>query len=306
MAEFNYNKAAHKSIKRAIAHKEFRQSYHAQKNVDPALVYRAFDTWAASKKLSRFTRHALRSQIDVRSASEFRAGISKGVDWLAQHLRHHPRYAMIVEIAPKTAKSSTWLAGPVIAELRAKGLPKPTILIPSWLPDKLVDTALSLGVTAFVHVDDAIYSGAQKASMLGALQAKLAHARVPRPVDVYIAAAYSTGLGTQRVLHEWEKFVDKGQRKLLRVHVFAPHEIKKRAMPLASRLEFAARGRLQNAFRGGPTMTVLSHKVPNTVSFGPGSLSDHLVKHIQKPVYKRIQLPIIQPPADFGFGGGYY
>jgi len=297
----NQDRAAHKAVKRVMAHKEFAQSYHAQPSVDPALVYKTFNDWAAAGKFSRFTRHALRKQLDVRSAGEFRDGISKSVAWLAANLQRHPKYALIVEIddvGGTQAKSSTWLAGPVVAELRARGVRKPMLVIPynGWLGNTYIDTAVSLGITAFVHVDDAIYSGSQKAVMMASLQAQLARAKSP-PVDVFVAAAYSTRVGLQLVLHDWEKHVPRGQPKLLRVHVYAPREIRKRTMPLLSRLELAARGRRENAFRGGPTMTVLSHKVPNAVSFGPASLSSHLARHIEKPIYKRMQLPFFKPPA---------
>ena len=298
-----YNRKLQAAIRSSMAHQPFRKTYYDQANMDPASVHKMVNEWAASKKYSAYSKQALRRQVNVRSAAEFRNGISQCVAWLAICLRNTPRYALLVEIS-HAPKSSTWLAGPVVAELEAMGIPKPEAVIPCTEggvhAGSALQHAVDTGITAFVHVDDAIYSGSQKTFILETLQWHLSRYVPPmKPVDVYVAAAYSTRLGRDRVLRQWKQRV-RGQ-KLLRVHFFAARDLQKRSMPLRSKLELVMQGRARN-LTGGPTMTILSHKVPNAMSFGPASLSKYLTNRLNKPVYKGVNLPNMLPkPRSRGY-----
>ena len=272
-----------KLIKKALENPAFLQSFYSLKNVKEGSVYGTFDAWAKRRKMSKYTRDALKGQLDIRRADEFKAAISKCITWLTH--RRLKKYSMIVEISPATAKSSTWLAGPVIAGLKSHKIHAPYSIIPftsgRLLSPSAVKEALDAGITTFVHVDDAIYSGSQKGILVRQLTTIL-RTRQIKHARLLIGVAYTTDLG--------RRYISRLTKAPLKLEFFAAHTIRTRKLPWVSRVELMLRGD-KNISVGGPAMTVLPHKMPNSVSFGPASLSKNLQSHIQKPVYKKFYLP---------------
>jgi hypothetical protein len=266
-------------IRRALRDPKFQRSFHALKNVRPRAIYSAFDSWAKRRDMTGYTREALKQQMDIRRADEFKHAVGLCTHWLVNH--NLQRYAMIIEITQTTAKSSTWLAGPVITGLQKLGVPGPTVIIPfvdgRYLSVKAVKEAIDTGITTFVHVDDAVYSGSQKGIMVRQLTSALRAAHVKR-ARALIAVPYTTDLG--------RRYVSRLAARPLKLHFYAPHIIKTRTLPWVSRVELMLRGN-KNIRSGGPAMTILPHKMPNSVSFGPASLSYALQTRIPQPVYKK-------------------
>lgn len=266
-------------IRRALRDPKFQRSFHALKNIRPSAIYSTFDSWAKRRKMTGYTRASLKQQMNIRRADEFKHAVMKCTHWLANH--NLQRYAMIIEITQTTAKSSTWLAGPVITGLQKLGIPGPTVIIPfadgRYLSVKAVKESIDAGITTFIHVDDAVYSGSQKGIMVRQLTSALRAAHVKR-ARMLIAVPYTTDLGRQ--------YVSRLIGRPLKLEFYAPHTIRTRKLPWVSRVELMLRGD-KNIQSGGPAMTVLPHKMPNYVSFGPATLSYALQAQIPKPVYKK-------------------
>ena len=275
----NLNTQASRVIAAALKHQPFQDSYYTLKNLNTAAIHKGFDVWARAMKLSHAAAETYRAQIHIRKAQEFRGGVQQGVLWLAHKLhtlstrRRFKPYAMLVEVdkTAHTAKSSAWLAGPVIQGLGVYGVPPPTVLIPvvgrKIQSLRYLREALRLGVTTFVHVDDAIYSGEQKHGMLAGLLSMLRQEKAP-PSRMYLATAYAT---TDGLAH-----VEKATVPLvLDVSVFAALKIPIRTAPVNG--------------NGGPTMTILPHIVPDVKSFGPELLGNKLRSIAPQPPYKKFK-----------------
>jgi hypothetical protein len=270
-----------KLIHRALRNPALRRSFNSLGNVKRSTVYRTFNTWAKKRRMTAFTREALRKQLDIRRAGEFKRAITRCIAWLAKRLT--TKYAMIVEITRTTAKSSTWLAGPVIEGLMTRyRIQGPSVIIPfvdgTYVSARGLKDALDAGITTFVHVDDAIYSGSQKGIMVRQLRAAVNKTSVKK-ARVLLAVPYTTDIGRQ--------YIRRLAGPPLRLEFYAPYTIATRSLPWVSRVELLLRGD-KNISAGGPAMTVLPHKMPNSVSFGPSSLSYMLQARIPKPVYKKI------------------
>ena len=278
--------APHHAIKRAFKNPAFQKSFYDLKNLDTREVLGAFDRWADVRRLPRRTRRNLRDAIDVRRAAEFRDAVAKCAAWIARQ-RPAP-YAMILEVAQSgAAKSSLWLAGPAVRALMEAGIPPPAAVVPfvdgAALSVVSVRRALQQGVRTFVHVDDALYSGTQKGIMVRQLSETLDFDKVS--ARLLLAVAYVTDLGARHVRQQ------RGPR--LRLKMYAPHVLRVRRLPWVSRVELMLRGDRdvrRNIAKGGPTSSLLAHKVPDSLSFGPATLSYHLQAVLPKPVYKTIPL----------------
>jgi hypothetical protein len=250
------------------------KSYHSLKNIKKNNVRSVFDTWAQKLELPRETKNALFKQLDVRGSAEFKNAISSCIQWLANHKLN--KYAMIVEMSGEELKSSTWLAPPVIEGLKKLGIPGPSIIIPCnqrRLNQKAVKQALDDGIKTFIHVDDAVYSGWQKADMVEDLADTVKHLYY-NGVRFLLAVAYSTKIGM--------KEIKSREKHSLQLEIFSPITIPSRMRSFPS-LSKKMSDIIKN---GGPTMTILPHKVPNHASFGPKSLSSNLAARLPKPVYK--------------------
>ena len=264
-------------IQKAIHSPEFKRSYYTLKNVKKENVYKAFDHWASSIDLPQATKNALRQQLNVRGSEEFKNAISKCIQWLADHKLK--RYSLIVEIDGHVAKSSTWLAGPVIEGLKKRKIPGPFNIIPFYKGSKvsgsMVEKAVAAGVKTFVHVDDAIYSGSQKGILIKQLSNIVRNLKIGNYARLLIGAAYTTEVG--------KRYIESLVKPPLRLEFFAPHMIQ-------SRSPVSTSNKHKNIIKsGGPTMTILSHKVPNAISFGPGPLSMALENALPRPVYKSMK-----------------
>ena len=206
------NTQASRVIAAALKHQPFQDSYYTLKNLNTAAIHKGFDVWARAMKLSHAAAETYRAQIHIRKAQEFRGGVQQGVLWLAHKLhalstrRRFKPYAMLVEVdkTAHTAKSSAWLAGPVIQGLDVYGVPPPTVLIPV--------------------VGRKIYSGEQKHGMLAGLLSMLRQEKAP-PSRMYLATAYATTDGLAHV----EKATAPS---VLDVSVFAALKIPIRTAPV--------------------------------------------------------------------------
>ena len=277
------NTRAVRSVQRALASQELHNSYYQDRGMDKARIDSVFNEWALSKNLTESQKAAYKQQLNVREAREFRDGVHQCIIWLA-HKLHNSRqnlYAMLVEGETSTIKSSAWLAQPVIKTLGMYGIPPPAVIIPVRLGEikslEYIRHARRFGITNYIHVDDAMYSGHQNEEIAISLRKKLAATAggtgvPPQTSHLYMATAYSTDVAYRRVNKQTSPELD--------VHVFASFKIPERKW-------FLNTGRVNE---GGPTSTILPHKIPDDVSFGPASLSNLLNSRMPEPAYRRIKL----------------
>jgi hypothetical protein len=286
-------------VRAIMTHPEFLRAYNVMPEVNIKRVRASFDAWARKERLRKRTADSIWSQVDIRSAAEFKKGIAACVDWVAPRLRGR-EWALVAETdtSARKAKSSAWLAGPVIRHLAARGIAPPSVIVPveggALVSTKHIDDALSRGITTFVHIDDAIYSGQQKGSLVDMFQRHLS--RVGRMAKLYIAAAYATEEGSEFVKsmvqnnRVWPALASHPLAPL-QLHFFAAYALRPAKLPDAVKAELARRR--NHLWTGGPTTTILPFKVPNATSFTPMTLSYHLDTTLPQPIYKRIPLRML-------------
>ena len=287
-----------------MTHPEFLRAYNVMPEVDIQRVRASFDAWARKERLSKRTAETIWSQVDIRSAAEFKKGIAACVNWVAPRLRGR-KWALVAETdtSARKAQSSAWLAGPVIRHLAARGIAPPSVIVPveggALVSTKHIDDALRRGITTFVHIDDAIYSGQQKGTLVDMFQRHLS--RVGRMAKLYIAAAYATEEGSEHVksmVHNNRVRPALASHPLapLQLHFFAPYVLRPAKLPDAVKAELARRRNRvlgMPLWTGGPTTTILPFKVPNATSFTPMTLSYHLDTTLPQPIYKRIPVRML-------------
>lgn len=285
------DRAAVKFLNSVLRSREMLNAYDALPNINRPAINTAFRAWATGQKLSADAQKTLHALLNVRSADEFFRFTRDGMAWIAREIGTRP-YALIAEVASGNtlhnslkAKSSAWLAAPLV---RFLGRP-PAAIIPfhdgGWLAGDLVRTAVAQGILDFVHVDDAIYSGSQKAILvneMGALRIR----DVPR---LYIAAAYATQKGLAKVRARVATVA-----KWVHVALHASGTMNEPTAPPNILPELIGKGHTV-----GPTMSILPFKVPNEVSFGPSSLGAALGRAVPPPVYKRIHVSHYVPATVF-------
>lgn len=304
---------AEQFVHRIMKNARMLNTFETLQNVPLNKVYSAFDAWASQqKRLSQRTLRSLRSALDVRTVAEFKQGLASCVGWVARKLRYMsehrlngrnatlngnknwrfvPPYAMIVEVDPKVAKSSAWLAGPVVRELaKTYKIPPPAVIVPflrgSTLSFSHVKRAIDEGIRTFVHVDDAVYSGLQKSLMVANLESSLRILQnmgyAEPAVALLIAVPYSTFPGRKYILSASNRMYRGGSAEsLVNTSVYAAHALHPPRLPWLAKLELGKGRKLP-----WPTMTLLPFKVPNRASFGPASLGNALTTALPRPVYK--------------------
>jgi hypothetical protein len=278
--------AAIEFARRVIRNARMMNAFNRMPNMNRAAINKAFHTWATAVQLSPAARNALHQALNVRSKDEFLRHIIESIEWITKHLGDRP-YALIVEVNEKnstfTAKSSAWLGGPTV---RAIGR-QPSAVIPFYRGQRVaarpVAAALDRGIRDFVHVDDAMYSGLQKETLVDEMYALLKKARVSERPTLWIAVAYTTPAATALV-----KRAASRASKVMDVVLVAPGTIRNPAENLPPNVVTEVSTRTKQTV--GPSMTVLPFKVPNSVSFGPEGLATQLELAVQKPVYKRINV----------------
>ena len=312
--------AAANFIARVMRNRRMLNAYNSMPEMNRALINSSFHTWANEHNLSPKARNELHMALNVRTRAEFMGYMKTIIDWVRDKVGDRP-YALIAEITntdlingytltnaeitngklPRfVAKSSAWLAGPVVRELPRK----PDLLIPFYGDSKLsyllMEKALKSGIRDFVHIDDAMYSGQQKATLITKMQqvflmstfehpeTKLSGRMKPR---LWLAVAFATQQSKNLIAD-----TSQASRNLLGYQISALDIFNiKLLAPGTIHAPKLASNTVKEELRDkrhvvGPTMTLLPFKVPNTVSFGPPSLSNALSKTVKKPVYKRIDI----------------
>lgn len=232
-------------------------------------------------------RETFRNSIDKATARDFQQAIDRCINWFKLKLRGRRKYMLVLDGRPpsnnhlaKMKKSSRWLAHVVTAAL---GRPEHVFYVGhpanfrkhTNVAKKIITPALIDG-SVFLHLDDAVYTGNQKSEIFDFINA-LAEAVNPK-FEFYMAAAYATQHGTQRIqesLQENQEFY---------------HDRDLRPMPLSQAFLNKYNLTIEDP---GTTMSLMPHKVANSVSFGvstgkAGWLGTKLTNRLNKEtIYKR-------------------
>jgi hypothetical protein len=306
------NRAVSAYLKQLATNLTVKKSFDTLPNVNANRLRDHTFRWAKSKGLSDDLATEMAQKLDIKTAAEFRQHISTAVNRLVQSLKRSeggssrgwwwqgPRepappqkFAIISELyylnapleiprsAPRvmTMKSSAWLLSAVTERLLAHGLtPAAHIAFQGGfaLSTQAMKDALASGVRTFIHIDDAIYSGSQKSTLVEGIGRVLASAKQHKyKVRVIIGAAYSTAKGERRIRHA-------ANNAGVSLVLVAPGQLRE---PKFSPKLLRALANAGVPYRG-PTFTILPFKVPDYASFSPENLSKYLENATNKPVYK--------------------
>lgn len=253
-----------------------------------------FRNYGTVTGMHRKQQQRVRSTVRAVTPGEFERALAKCQVWLREHVRGRRPYALLLGSSSSASgmNSSQWLARHVMS-WEALGPPDMTLRDDGTLKAQAARAA-DMGVKAIVHLNDALYSGNQLYEMLEEME----NTRIP----VFIAVAYSTPTaisliaGTGRA----EGAIFRGRGKL-RLHpdsrFYAASKIADTPHTAGYTYD-AASGRYKansarEALRGtsdvGATMTLLPHKVPNTMSFGMirrgHTLSNYVTHAVGKAPY---------------------
>lgn len=273
-----------------------RASFDGLRNLNLAKVRQGIDLFGQQEGLLPQNVEAVKRALEYVSVAEFKQALQLCLAELARRVGTQ-RYALVIEHNLNSAKSSAWLAGQVVAAL---GRPA------GYVTDEAGSIVRSLlrakrrgkPIGYVVHVDDAMYSGLQKASILQRLAYYLddlppAEKKELGRFDVLVGAA----LTTPQALKAVRQGALQLRRHRIGVRVFAPRRLKH----VRSTLPAATRKRLAAKYRSlAPTLALLPHKVPDYVSFGFGGLDEFLAKHLGSPAaawkapYKRTRVAVPQ------------
>jgi hypothetical protein len=288
-------------------------SYNTMANINRKLVLNQWDVWTRGERISNRTRTEMAKMFTIKTRAQVHAAMNRVTTFAKRWAAMEP-YALIVEFEMKEgmrswtidrAKSSAWLAAPVI---RALGRP-PDVIIPFLIPLDFasvvqIRAALNSGIRSFIHIDDAMYSGQQKQRLLAGLNVPLkeysntlhtidlqrrygggfarhlkksVNNRILRTVRgekprLLMATAFSTdsALKLVRKAAKFNKYMD--------VSVFVGESI---SVPSAIPLEIQQR----TNYQGVKPMTLLPFKVPNSESFVPWTFGTFLQKKLPLPPY---------------------
>lgn len=309
-----------KIVKKMLKNPDTLRSYNTMQNINRRVVMRELNAWAEERQLRPKTRDAIVKALDIKTRADFHGAMNRVIGHTKKWLAGEP-YALIVEFSvyahdpsePSVwPKSSAWLAAPVI---RGIGRP-PAVIIPYFWPHEdhlnlyshvsttLLRRAIASGIRSFVHIDDAMYSGMQKSTVLQTLQRwiqddGIALAKAQR--------AHLVGLQNAGWIHVRARTPDGQLPRLLIAAAFttdaALSMIKTIPVFKNSRwmhVQVFAGGRLptphfatniienfENDTNYVPYKTLLPFKVPNHASFGPATLGARLEKVLPRPPYKR-------------------
>lgn len=301
----NTNSALARSIRMIARNKRVAKTFNNLQNGDHTAVRRLTHEWALSIGLHKDLADELASKLDIKTAAEFQKNIQVVVDTISKRLSPLTPFAIISEAGipnpiynhypvgkrPVKMKSSAWLSAVVERTLEKKGL-VPAAYIPFKRGETLARRpffqALDSNIRTFVHVDDAIYSGAQKgllvsdmSILLGEYARKFNHLL---DVTLEMGAAFSTHRGHQHVLQELQSFsLDKYYTMKCNFVVGGWIMLPKFSKRLIYALKLA-----RVRYDENKPFTILPHKVPDEVSFSPGLLSNY-ISHTRTPAYKEIQ-----------------
>lgn len=281
---------------RALKNKQLLNSFDTLKNIRENRIRSQFNMWTNGESrhvLTPATRDALWSLIDVRSAADFRDHAGRAMAWLRNSVGDRP-YALLVEIGadfgnfrPDTRrqftkmKSSLWLAAPLV---RVFGRP-PAVVLPLLNgrvhPVLLKKALFQKNVKEFVHIDDTVYSGSQKADIVANFKAAIRGLRPRFPVSLYIGAAYSSPMGEEKVLN-----AAGANSKNVQVHFYKSHTLTRRELETHINQELRNKG---INLRTAPLSTIMPHKVPNMISFAPREFGELLERIVKDPPYKQLK-----------------
>jgi hypothetical protein len=271
-----------KFVKSAMNSKRLLNTFDTLKNMNKSVIRSAVERWAMhGRPLSQRTYSEVEAALDVRTATQLKIGVRSCAKYLAAVIGGRP-YALVVEVGSEflgrhSVKSSLWLATPLIRELAKLGMDPPSMVIPYPLKHgifkTLVQDIVSKGIRDICHIDDALYSGQQKAGLVTDIERSLAPLGFTRQVvRVWIVAPFSTAEGRTRALQGSRKAYGLLRRTfrnpVSRVNVFAPFILKTPAFTRTALLELRRRG---NKLNGKP-MSIMPHKMPDGFSFYPHSL----------------------------------
>ena len=282
---------AQKYALNALRKPEVTHSFNTLQNINHARIRTLYNLWAGPggpKNLSPAAKNGLWSMINIRSASDFRRHAYRAITWLRRSVNGRP-YALLVEVGKTygelrgkkwSMKSSLWLGGPLMRSFRRA----PAMVIPivyGFVHPDFVKAALRQGIADFVHIDDTVYSGIQKAGIVTNFRGVVQKLRTRVSVRLFIAAAYTSLEGRRAVLEA----STASSLKQLKVSFFASDILTRRELNNAVKQELIAKDVRHNS---APLSTIMPHKVPNTVSFGPSSFGMLLETMMPQPPYKRI------------------
>ena len=195
--------------------------------------------------LDAATTRRIRNAINVRSTADFKAGIRRCTEWLGGKVRGRP-YALLVE-SGRTTKSSMWLG---VLVVDAAG---PPVAILTYDGQRIHGDPA--GARCLVHLNDAIYSGAQMAGMIDRLAQREFDLYVTKKLTVYFAAAYGTSSAALRLRTAMNENAAALTKKS---SVFFAKTLPE--TPLYDIFDEDVNVR--------PSISIMPHKVPNSVSFG--------------------------------------
>jgi hypothetical protein len=309
-------------ITKALKNRSLLTAYNAMENFNRASVSKTFHAWATNTGLSMAARNALFKALNVQTKQQFVKHMTRVSRWIGKSIGRRP-YALVVEVGyvdfdnstgsgrevAVFAKSSVWLGGPLV---RALGR-MPDAIIPVYdghmldygrfydLSHIAVIRAITKGIRDFVHVDDALYSGAQKAQLVSQFITHVADVKKTfegknRPMHgthiprLFVAAAYSTRTAMTAIKRDIATAATRAVRRGgssnnnkkpgARVSLYASSKIPKPTFSNAVEAELA-----QKELSAGPTMTTMPFKVPNALSFGPKGLGNALSQARGRPLY---------------------
>lgn len=256
--------------------------------------YTAFRTYISPSALTNDNVRALARGVNYKSAREVRKAIQMATMWLRSAIRQK-RYAVLIQAFRGTTKSSHWMAAKL-----ARGVGRlPSAVVPYNAVEEALTRfrlALHQGVRTFVALEDGSYSGSDLVNIVTAFGQLVKQSGNVGGDDAVLYVA--VGFASQRARSQVARAIATTGIPRRQIHFYAPKGMTS-VRDFVQAQTGGTRNRLSRLLHDNmeknKAMTIMAHKVPNSVSV-PNFFALALASNHPSP-YQDVRPPRPLPPA---------